>query len=743
MNRQLAPLFILACLSSTLIACGGGGSSTPPPPPPSISVSYSTAPPTSLNVNGTAPIAVTVTNDTANAGVTFSCLPSGSCGTFTNITAMSATYNAPAVAPSGGSVTIIATSVKDSTKTAQKTVTINGALITVLITSPVPAVLQTGATVNLIAQLTNDTTNAGVTWSCTPGGSPTCGTFTNVTPTTATFTAPTPPAGGTIAIVATSAAQPSSSSSVGPIGIEGVASLASLKGQYAFLVLSPTGSRGTATWVGSVSLDGAGNLAAVGTTTFAGVEDVVAPGRNDQGDNIYPTSANSASKYTVDPSGHGQITMATVMGELLTISFVITSGNSSGVATHAEIIEADGNGGEDGDPGSGTLDLQDPTAFSNSSLANTYSFTMTGVQNDIAQTLPPESLGGVLDLSAPAAISGSVDIVSGGAAVSSAAGQGSKIDNAPDANGRGTFHVVLPGASTTRSITYYVVSSKVLRVFENSNVSFTGGSMYSQGSSATALAGSYVYQHSGWSSAGRTIAVGQFITRANALSGISDANSGGLSTITPATGVSVLGTFSNPALPTIQIGLDDAAGVNNFNAYPVDPTVNILDPNNPTGRGGALLLHTDSNINGVGILLPQSSPQVFSSSYALNLVNAIAATTPNEVDLVGILSSDGDAIFAGATNLADYTQNSGPNPMLNAPLSGTFTTPAATGRSTASFSVTSLANGYSFPTGTATTTPTKSTFNVAIYQASSSQAFVVETDNQAIAAGQMIQQNLP
>jgi hypothetical protein len=703
-----------------------------------------------MNITTATNIAVAVSNDSAGRGVTFSCVPTGACGSFTNVTPMSASYTAPTAVPSGGTVTITSTSVSDSTKFAQANVAISVSLVSVQITSTVPSVLQAGATLNLTATTTNDPANAGVTWSCTPAP-PSCGTFSNVTPTSATYTAPAPPPGGTVTITASAVAQPTNSSSVGPIGIEGVASLASLNGQYAFLVTSPTGSRGTAAWVGSVSLDGAGNLSAVGTTTFAGVEDVVSPIRNDQGDNIYPTSANAASKYTVDASGHGQITMATVRGELLTISFVITSGNSSGLATHAEIIEADGGGGEAGDPGSGTLDLQDPTAFSNSSLAHTYSFTMTGVQNDVAQTFPPESLGGVLNLSAPASISGTVDIATGGAVTCSPAGPGSQIDNAPDANGRGTFHVVLPGASTTRSLTFYVVSSKVLRVFENSNISFAGGSMYSQGSATATLSGAYVYQHSGWSSAGRTVAAGQFnITSGGSTvsGGYSDANSGGISPVSGSTSKGVSGSYttSTTEAGTINLTLTDAVGTTSstFNVYPVDPTLNILDPNNSTAGGGALLLHTDTNLNGIGVLIPQSSPQVFSRSYALNLMNAIAAPTQNELDLVGILTSDSTANFAGTSDLADYTQNIGPNPMLGAPLSGTFTADLTnSGRYTATFGVTSPAGGYSYPAATSTAAATISTFSVAIYQATPSQAFVVETDTNAITLGQMIQQNLP
>jgi hypothetical protein len=129
----------------------------------------------------------------------------------------------------------------------------------------------------------------------------------------------------------------------------------------------------------------------------------------------------------------------------------------------------------------------------------------------------------------------------------------------------------------------------------------------------------------------------------------------------------------------------------------------------------------------------------------VNLVNSIAAATPNELDLVGVLTSDGVSAFSGGSNLADYTQNSSiPAPVIGATLAGTFAADAGNpGRYTGSLSVTSLAGSYAYLTGVATPVPTPGVFNVAIYQATTSRAFVVETDKQAIATGQMVQQNLP
>jgi hypothetical protein len=190
--------------------------------------------------------------------------------------------------------------------------------------------------------------------------------------------------------------------------------------------------------------------------------------------------------------------------------------------------------------------------------------------------------------------------------------------------------------------------------------------------------------------------------------------------------------------------------------YLVDPTLNILDPNNTTGGGGALLLHTDGNINGTGILVRQQTTtipaQTFLGSYALNLNNSIAATPPNELDLVGVLKANNPQVLGGGTaDLADYEEVSTVPPvtMLGAPLSGTFAPDSShPGRSIGNLTV-----GVNVPKPPAigaypfiaeiTSPPTPVTFSVAFYQISNGQAFIVQTDIQANVSGYLIQQQLP
>jgi hypothetical protein len=700
-----------------------------------LSVSLGTAPPASLQASGTANVSAAVINDPGNMGVTWSCAPSGSCGSFnpgSTASGVVTVYTAPATVPAGGSVTITATSVTDSTKTANQTVTISVPVIAVTMTTPPPGSMQTSTNANLAATVTNDAANMGVTWSCAPTGS--CGSF-SVSPTASggvtAYSAPaTTPAGGTVTLTATSVSDPTKTANAA-VKISIPASVATLTGRYAFFIQAPTGTgtRGTTVFLGSVNLDGNGNV-------LGGIEDVISPHYNDLADPILPTTSGTipnASHYTIDPSGHGTLRMVTENNETLDVSFVLTSG------LHGLVIEADGN------PGSGTLDLQQ-APFTPAQINGGYSLTLDGIDVNNNPPVKKLSIGGVFTADGVSHLTnGALDVITAGV---NSGGAFTGMFDAPDGNGRGKLTLILPG--TFRILTYYVVSPRVLRVLEDDGFDLMGGSVYSQGvagAAGTTLSGNYVYRHSGWSAAGRTVAAGQFAATAagKVTGGVSDANAGGSPTV-PTTGTAVSGSYTIPATLNGTMTLADAAGNSTFNVYMVDPTLNILDPNNATGAGGALLLHTDANISGTGLLIPQSlsTSPTFTGNYALNLVNSIAVATPDELDLVGVTTGDGSANFING--LADYDHNYDqntpptPKPVFGAGVTGTFAQDSANaGHFTGSLSVTPTVGGYPFIPGAASPT----IFNVSFYQASAWQAFVVETDMLANIEGTLMQLQLP
>jgi hypothetical protein len=115
----------ITSLSMLLAACGGGGSA----PPATISVAFAAPPPGNLAIGATAGISAAVSNDSAAAGVTWTVTcGSTQCGSFNPATSpgntATTTYTAPAAIPTGNTVTVVATSVSDTSKSASATITI-------------------------------------------------------------------------------------------------------------------------------------------------------------------------------------------------------------------------------------------------------------------------------------------------------------------------------------------------------------------------------------------------------------------------------------------------------------------------------------------------------------------------------------------------------------------------------------------------------------------------------------------
>jgi len=597
-----------------------------------------------------------------------------------------------------------------------------------VVLSTVSASVVPGGTTTVSATVSNDSMNAGVSWSCAPANA--CGLFSPSSTASAmatTYTAPAVvPAGGQVTVTAKSITDPTKSAS-SVVMITEPASDATLSGRYAFFVTSPTGNRGTASLLGSINLGGDGTVA-------GGVADIISPGVLDLQDQILPTSANpqpNTSSYTVDGTGHGTMNVRTASGQQLAFSFAVTS------PAHTLLTEIDGN------PGSGTMDLQQhPTGgFTASQVEGGFSFTMTGTAKANAAT--KVSYGGVFTADGVGSLSGGTLDINTAAIMTTSPFSGSF--SAPDSNGRGTLQ--LGGG---RSFTYYVISSKALRLFEADNLNLMGGSAYAQGGSVIFLGDNYFYQHSGWSSPGRTTTAGEFfiVESENDISaGISDSTASG-SPATPKTGVQVSGSYDSSSLNgTGSLTLVDAGGRSTFNLYVVDRNVNILDPNaSPagffSGGGNALMLHTDASVNGTGAMIRNTEPGFppFLGNNALQLTNPITSSTPtSELDLVGVVLSDNLAHLSG---LVDYDQSDSSSPVavLGASITGSFVEDTLNqGRATGSVTISTPSTAGAYPF----IPPAGPSFIVAYYRINSSQVFVLQTDASASSSGLLFQQLLP
>ncbi|WP_254064697.1 hypothetical protein [Granulicella sp. S156] len=193
-----------------------------------IGVAFTTAVPSSLQINVPVILNVAVTNDPLAAGViwTATCGATGACGSFNLPQGLSTTYTAPSVVPAGGTVTITATSLTDTTKFASAKVTITAPPPPVPVTvSVLPSSVYVTSTsgpahsTSLTAIVGNDPAAAGVDWSLSCGAS-TCGTLNasvkahTASGVSVSYAGPsTVPPGGTVTITATSTTNPAISAS--------------------------------------------------------------------------------------------------------------------------------------------------------------------------------------------------------------------------------------------------------------------------------------------------------------------------------------------------------------------------------------------------------------------------------------------------------------------------------------------------------------------------------------------------
>ena len=304
-------LAMASVLFVTVLFSGCGAVYSPPANTPSnstTSIALTTAPPSTLALGGTATIAATVSNDSTNAGVDWSCSPSGSCGSFSSAhTASGATttFTAPAA---GGSITITATSTSYHAAATSATITVSSSGTISISMTGAPATLTPGGTATVSATVLNDSANAGVDWTCGPTvGS--CGTFSSshtASGASTTFTAPS--AAGTVTITAASTSNHTITATAS-ISVQPSTTFAGTltSGNFAFMVAGKDSQKHTIAIAGSVALDATGNVTGgeqdyvshdgAATWKSAGGPQV------EQIDRLVPDPANSARLFAATTGG--------------------------------------------------------------------------------------------------------------------------------------------------------------------------------------------------------------------------------------------------------------------------------------------------------------------------------------------------------------------------------------------------------------------------------------------------------
>jgi hypothetical protein len=433
-------------------------------------------------------------------------------------------------------------------------------------------------------------------------------------------------------------------------------------------------------------------------------------------------------------NGQGTLTLVT-SNPALGVAGTETLGVQFVNNNHALIIEFDGFA-----TSSGSLDLQQQP----SGPSGNFAFELSGI-NSADQT---SVIGGVFSATPVAgppptsALTGVFDYNIAGTALSGTVFT-TGVASAPDFYGRGT----ITGTGIATTFVYYVIGPEAIRMIDVDLTDSVGGSAFGQGSATftDASLGSSVFGIESNSEGTVYAAAGQIIApAAGALSAsVGDDDEEGA----VVSGAVIDGTYSisNTVLGTVYNGYSNltiTAGelgdVSLLGVYFTDPALNISDPNNPAGGGGALVVDLDTALVGTGVLIPQTDNTIadFTGNYAFGGQDFWGCAGVCEFDFVGQGTVTAGA-FSGTGLVSDPADFFG----------GTATDTAVTFSSTPLPDPLNLGRYTMFTTNTtpnplAVTVPTtpEEDFDVVIYQASGTQLFWLDEDTFSLWLGPMEQQ---
>jgi len=627
-----------------------------------VSIAFSEAPPSTININQQVMVAATVTDDPTNAGVdwTVTCGGGSACGSFNpphTSSGATTTYTAPSSVPNGNVVNIIATATADPMVSVTSTPTIFSTAVAVTITSTIPSELTVATTLSITATVANDLNDDGVNWTVTCGSAD-CGSFS---PTqtgdgvATTYTAPAAvPTGIDVTIIATSIIDPKANATA-VIPITTVASLNSLlKGQYA-ISFTGTDTNGFYAVAGSLGFDGNGSITG-GEEDFLDLNSFTQYAQNLAG--VYQIGSDGLGTmyiYNNDNLGIGCTTCGNYTYEQI-ISFELVD------STRSLVSEFDYSA-----TSSGSLDIQTTSDFTQGSISGGYSFIFSGIDTTEYPKLQPAAFGGVFTANGTggAFTGGTEDINDNGKVTLNSAITGNF--SAPDSFGRVSTASFDDGNYT---FVFYIVNSGELKFLEtdtNTLVFESFGTAYTQGSGTLgngALSGNYVFTGLGNDGTGPRAEGGFFHANGGGTlsSGVIDVNNNG----TPTSDASFSGSYSisDDGRGTFTIS-PSAGGITDFEVY-------------ETATAGPLFLETDSGSVSSGSGILQNGAISFSGDYAVNYT-APGVAWATETDLTGQLIATGGTTLNGTGNINQWNLTN-PVETPNITLTGTFTGGPSNGR---------------------------------------------------------------
>jgi hypothetical protein len=397
---------------------------------------------------------------------------------------------------------------------------------------------------------------------------------------------------------------------------------------------------------GGVFIASAGSLQADGAGHITGTEDV-----NDAFNVV--SSVAITGTYTVRADGRGSISInSNPSAAATTLDFVLVAGG------HALVTRFDGV------TGSGTIDQQTASAFSNTALAETFAFNFSGIDGTtgapfgMAGNFTSDTAGNItgvedsndnLSVFASDALSGSIPVAS---------------------TGRGTAS--FSSARGAMTFAYYVVDATHLKFVETDQLFLTSGDAFNQVGpfSPASLSGSFAFTVAGTDlNSGGPFAAGGVVTSdgVSAVTGVEDLNDGAV-----LAGLGVTGSYTMAANGRGTLSLTSSAGTSNFSIYPTS--------------NGVITFETDSLAVVSGTALQQQGPFTnasFSGTYGMNFTSADNQNGV-ELDSIAEFTADGASSYTGIIDV-----NDGGLTTFGQPLNGTFAV-SANGRATGTIATSTI-----------------------------------------------------
>ena len=730
MNRKAYASILAVVLLALSFLTGCSSSSKAAPPVVSIAATSGTPQSATVGTAFAAPLVATVTTGgtpTSGVTVTFTAPATGASGTFAG-GVNTATTNASGVATSttftanttAGVYAVTASATGASTSASFSLTNTAGAAASITATSGTPqsVAINTAFALPLVATVLDSDSNpvSGATVTFTAPGTGASGTFAGGTKTETDTT--------NTSGVATSTTFTANATVGGPYTVAATVTGVATKTKLNLTNTVP--SNNYSFYLTGLNMDYGSFYAVAGSVTIDADGNVLA-GEQDYNDAFLLTSPEpsgdriTGGTLTVDPTtGQGTLTLITDNTDL-GVGGTETLGVQFANTNHALVVQFDGSA-----TSSGSMDLQTLTR----PLSGGYAFTLSGVEAN--PTFLSVVAGGVFSISGTSMQNGLLDVDDGGSVTLGTPFTGTI--SAPDSFGRGT----ITGTGIAIAINYYIVGPEAIRIIDvDYNDSFVG-SAFGQGAGTfddTSL-GSSVFGVESNSWGNRYAAAGMFATvpGSGTFQGVADNDEEG---VVVESGAAISGTYSiaSNGYGSLTITSANLGDLSALGIYMTDPNLNLNDPNNTTGGlGGALVAELDLNLNGTGVLTPQTdtSPDSFAGNYVFGAqdYNTLSSVIFGwEFDFVG-QGSVTSGVLSGTGLVSDPFAffSASPAKYSGVPFAGTATPDGANaGRYTIPLNITAVAGS-----------PVD--FQVVIYQASGGQLFWMDEDNFSLFLGPLEQQ---